>query len=858
MKLYPPMIEGTLPAFYGNVMPIPFMMNKGVSENEITGFNLKVKTVQTQRDIGTLEINLQENLEAWNKETNVLSFKIDKLEKSALNIGQFYKVQLAYKNEEGTGFYSTIGIIKYTAEPSLKLETKDQQIYVGTYTQAKDPTEKVYSYCFTLTDGNGEVIETTGEQIHNHANDISQNQSSNSYMINYDLEKGKTYTLEYKIKTVNNLIKYTRETVMYESSIPSTLVADLVCNVDREEGYVDIILSIKKTAVGQYYLLRSSSEDNFKTWNKVLNFELQRRSTDVNLWKDMTVKHGVKYKYAVQQYNNGGIRSNRLESEEIQADFEHAFLYDGERQLKIKFNPKVTSFKTALMETKVDTIGNKYPFIFRNGNVGYKEFPISGLISFLSDENKMFSLETEDFYDDEMSFQTDLTGNNIYTERDFKLKALDWLNNGQPKLFKSPTEGNYIVRLMNVSLSPMDQLGRMLHTFSCTAYEIAENTYKSLEKLNFINADISFADQLYYLTKVISEDQTTSQNTIPANKDIFEGREAATVVLENMLPGDKITFTLKTEDNTLENQTVYIGYTGRYEIPLEDGFKISNLQFSTNIKGLVQDPKKPRQITYGYYVSKFKDKFDMVLGMQTVAVPCRQFVGPYDDIKNGKDLIYEINTVKDTLDTILYMRFRLRDTNKKVYRNNNKYYFDKDFTQEVIIGETADIYQIYVGDRNTEEWLDGYWTAEDKGYKIYTKDNYLYEYRSRVYINNDASKPIQLDELLADKIDGVYTINNKDGRLENIWSITIGAGVIAEIGYTKKVVEYDVEDWIRKETKVLLEMAENQLYNGITGRDGTISYAELKQLHVAKDECYKLYCKELEEAIAKAEGGDEA
>ena len=45
MKLYPPMIEGTLPAFYGDVMLIPFMMNKGVSENEITGFNLKVKTV---------------------------------------------------------------------------------------------------------------------------------------------------------------------------------------------------------------------------------------------------------------------------------------------------------------------------------------------------------------------------------------------------------------------------------------------------------------------------------------------------------------------------------------------------------------------------------------------------------------------------------------------------------------------------------------------------------------------------------------------------------------------------------------------------------------------------------------------
>jgi hypothetical protein len=42
------------------------------------------------------------------------------------------------------------------------------------------------------------------------------------------------------------------------------------------------------------------------------------------------------------------------------------------------------------MESKVDTIGSKYPFVFRNGNVGYKEFPISGLISFLTDENKLF------------------------------------------------------------------------------------------------------------------------------------------------------------------------------------------------------------------------------------------------------------------------------------------------------------------------------------------------------------------------------------------------------------------------------------------------------------------------------------
>jgi len=66
------------------------------------------------------------------------------------------------------------------------------------------------------------------------------------------------------------------------------------------------------------------------------------------------------------------------------------FLYDGTRQLKIRFNPQVSSFKNDLLEQKIETIGSKYPFIFRNGNVCYKEFPINGLISFNMDEARLF------------------------------------------------------------------------------------------------------------------------------------------------------------------------------------------------------------------------------------------------------------------------------------------------------------------------------------------------------------------------------------------------------------------------------------------------------------------------------------
>ena len=50
-----------------------------------------------------------------------------------------------------------------------------------------------------------------------------------------------------------------------------------------------------------------------------------------------------------------------------------------------RFNPKVNNFKSTILESKVDTLGGKYPFIFRNGNVKYKEFAISGLLSCLSE-----------------------------------------------------------------------------------------------------------------------------------------------------------------------------------------------------------------------------------------------------------------------------------------------------------------------------------------------------------------------------------------------------------------------------------------------------------------------------------------
>jgi hypothetical protein len=74
---------------------------------------------------------------------------------------------------------------------------------------------------------------------------------------------------------------------------------------------------------------------------------------------------------------------------------------------------------------------------------------------------------------------------NWWWERVFREKVIQWLNNGEPKLWRSMTEGNMIVMFDGISLTPNAQLGRRTWDFSATVYEI-EDGY-SLQTLNSLN-----------------------------------------------------------------------------------------------------------------------------------------------------------------------------------------------------------------------------------------------------------------------------------------------------------------------------------------------------------------------------------
>lgn len=614
-KLYPPSIEGTLPAFTGNKIIVPISWNPSVSKLDTTiAAAIRIKTVQSN----TVLVFTNEGY--FNSDQSAMIFNI---ESKDLKIGQFYKIQVAYVQEiyengkkvgSDLGYFSTIGIAKYTDAPKVYIDglkvgepSGDIESYLGKF-ETKDTTEKVYSYCFNfyeILDTEYKLIYTSEEQLHNHELDTEINASSDVFELPSILSIDKVYAIEYVIKTINGLEKASpKYKVIRQTGIfPEIPIEKIAVKMNKDNGYVSIELVDKDSqlADGSFQIMRASEIGEYLDWVVIKDFQLKKIVPSVVKFKDFTVEQGKRYKYAIRQYHKR-IYSEKFLSEEIFVDFEDSFLYDGERQLKIKFDPKVSSFKTNITEAKLSTLGEKYPFIFRNGVNYYNEFPINGLISYHMDNDEMFLKSAElgltntwarsktasPAIGNKQPKTTDLVDYNFAAERIFKMKVLEFLNDGKPKLFRSPGEGNFIVRLMNSSLAPNDTVGRMLHTFSTTAIEVADCTTKELETYGIIDNQTKeeFVATMWSTILIKDLDFETPNQYIKVNKYVATSFQAT-----DLVPGSILRLMFAEEDTYKD---IIIGSTGSYFCDF--GKDIISIEVNKAVSSnLVQG-----QITYSY------------------------------------------------------------------------------------------------------------------------------------------------------------------------------------------------------------------------------------------------------------------
>lgn len=847
-KLYPPTIPGTIPAFYGTSIEVPFSMNRAVGLSQFNSFALKIKKVSGTL-VGTVFADAVADPESWVKQGYV-KFTFDNEIVKNLVQGEFYKVQLAYvKYSNATtytvGIYSTIGVVKYTSAPEISINHMSENevnnhlySYTGVYSQyssdfSKDTTEKLYSSRFVIYDTEGNTIKDSGEIIHNTTYDTNSYEATESYMIPEELEINKIYYIYFIATTINGLVKSSpRYRITQRRQIPMSLQGSITAKLNYDAGLINIYLkgmSDSQVDSGMFLLTRRAENDP-NGWEELYYFSLQSEKPDRLLFTDYTVAQGVKYTYGLQQYNQNKVYSDRMLSNSIVADFEDLFLYDGTRQLKVKFNPKVSTFKPNVVETKTNTLGSKHPFIVRNGDVDYKEFAISGLISYQMDDVELFYPKSELG----LEFAThNLITENIKAERDFKLEVLEWLNNGEDKLFRSPTEGNYIVRLMNVTMSPTDTLGRMLHTFNCSAYEIDNYNYESLREHGLISVSNDIRYQMRWVTIQLASrnasneiEYFTGQVNIGTNYGERTLRPVYHLQVTEMQPGTYFLLGNSEADAT----RIYVGTTGAYEIHTEKPYNYIGIP---EVDDMGNPVEWEGQITYGYK-SQVTSLFDLITNVTINDVPCYRVIGD-----TGLSVLDTLQDIKTTILAVRYVRFTTRgyyplyvndtfdgenlgswdeafftDSNNSVYYDNTLPYpvpsntESADIPIEVENLDSWNLYKIYRRRKDYSSWIpadnagglssrpadfnpngEGYY-IDRNGEKFTPFTGYYYDPVTRSVIPEWGVFEININGETMDLSETEYF---EVSGIENFDILQAGAGIVTDIGYQSQTSTYSFE-----------------------------------------------------------------
>lgn len=855
-KLYPPYVEGKLPAFVqGGMMVVPFQLNRAVNRTDFNSMSIIIKTVQTNTVLCDGDATYAAtNIEYDNSTGHWKAiFPVGNL----VRVGQYYKVQVAFANgyyvngsqwvfDGKIGYYSDVAVVKCTSQPQIYIKNLNdteasnthRYEYTGVYSQAgdgKDKTEKVYSYRFDLRDEANKIVATSGDQIHNASLDTEKFESTDTWLVTKDLKPGYWYTVQYTVTTLNNLTTASPAyKVMQMETVDCEIGANLHAEMISEDGYVNIRLSPKtqgaKSVRGSFILIRGSSEDNYDSWQELYRFDMINEKPDMTIWQDFTVQQGIRYKYALQAYNDNGLYSNRLMNidGEVFADFEDAFLFDGERQLNIRFNPKISSFKTTMLESKMDTLGGRHPFIFRNGNVAYKEFPISGLISMLSDPNELFIKGIRNAassvkrsktaaYDEPWNADTQLTGENIRREREFKMAVLNWLNDGKPKLFRSPGEGNYIVRLMNSSLAPNDTLGRMLHTFSCTAYEIADCSFQNLNQYGFVKSPHINSREMTIDQRRL-EDLFT-KNPIPGQAYDLPGA-AYFMSISNQYQ-DELIFDFYFLDGTITNWDVH-NVTGQFNIPIINSPIVRMVYRSGHIR-------EDAMVTFGYYSQEIDNDFSFITKM-TIEDKIEQYVGGDYSV----NLIDQMEDIRLQTGRFYYIKITPRHI-FDIYANGSSYYYDQDFQNAVTLWDETALYRI----RNSSYWLDG---SPQK--RMNTAPIFAAQLNSTAYTDLQQTE-WEEDLRTAGRFEAIMNVD----RVE---TLKIGSGVLVDVVYQLKTLEYALEntDSNVMQSKVAWQTS---IENYRAAETSGASPATLSTLQNVIDTRYSAYTSHLEEALKRVQ-----
>ena len=467
------------------------------------------------------------------------------LQEGIFGLNQFYKVQLRfslipapednnrnyinkgiakwlYDNREFFSEWSKVCLIKGIEQPQITIHGFDdkeslQQTVLPTSLieiigklSYENKEEKEYLKSYNIKIYNEEDLNTVlfdSGQIY--PNPYNPNELN--YTLNYKLSDGIYYIMTLTYTTNNAYVgSIDYRFVIIEYGETEQLDATITATPDNENGRIKVHLrgNTDDEFLGNFTIRRTSSKSDFHIWQDVKTVAYVLGTKLDYIWYDNTVQSGTWYKYCAQKRNAIGMRGPIIQIDKpVMCLLDDIFLTKDGNQIKIQFNPSLNEFKYNVTQSQQVTIGAQYPYIKRNGHNYFRTFPIGGLISsfidttdwydphfydneFHNDENEIKAFTSKDeiygehreLYDNYNQKNNINEYNDYIYERKFREKVYDFLYKNDVKLFRSTTEGNILIKLMNIDFQPVESLGRRLYSFTATAVQIDEANIPNYDK----------------------------------------------------------------------------------------------------------------------------------------------------------------------------------------------------------------------------------------------------------------------------------------------------------------------------------------------------------------------------------------
>ena len=539
--LYPPSFVSTFaPAFVSTSSPkIYFSLSSFNTASDIRRVHVSVVNQSTNENALTdaTGIYISEGLQ-YDTEVGMyyVTVPVDHIRNGASSTGwthnQFYKLQLRFDSYTGDGVinnsdyflshlayfseWSEIQLLRPILQPKALLRTFDTsdgaatpafnlgivpisgKLYFGD-SNYSDETETLQSYYFEVLQRKENDVVLKSDVVYTGGNVDPNTISYNLDLTGLDITTTTEFVLKLHLTTSNNY----QATQSYDFDIADYLTDDtwdptIEVSLDNDNGIVTVHVKNVNTVFGTVYIRRSSSLSHFKEWESVLEQDIGG-TVDLTV-RDNTVGSGVWYRYYTQLENTAGAVTKLTSSDIVFPDFYTAIISRGDKQIGILFDYQISSYKPVVNLQKMDTIGGRYPKFAQNAAMNYTQFSITGLISSQEDENHLFMNE-EDYCGDTYQNYTLYNennrvneNNNYLWEREFRKELVKWLNDGEPKLYRSKTEGLMAVMLTDINLTPNKTLSRRLYDFSATVYEIQDgNSLATLDSLGIY--DVKYKDE---------------------------------------------------------------------------------------------------------------------------------------------------------------------------------------------------------------------------------------------------------------------------------------------------------------------------------------------------------------------------